>query len=81
MDNSYGLIAVQEANLKILKEVDRICTKYNISYMLDAGTLIGAVRDGGFIAWDDDADIVMTRENYVAFKKVAADELIAGLTF
>ena len=43
MDDSYGLRQVQEANLKILKEIDRICEKYRIDYMLDAGTRCGAL--------------------------------------
>ena len=49
MNNVYGLQAVQEANLKILKEIHRICEKYRISYALDSGTLLGAIRHGGFI--------------------------------
>lgn len=66
---------VQQANLAILKEVDRICRKYKIKYLLDAGTLIGAVRHRGFIPWDDDIDIAMTRDQYEAFKKVVEREL------
>ena len=63
MDLSY-MEKVHEANLKILKEIDRICRKYKIKYALDAGTLIGAVRHKGFIPWDDDADVVFTRGQY-----------------
>ena len=80
MDNSYGLWKVQEANLYMLKEVDRICQKYRINYMLDSGTLLGAIRHGGFIPWDDDADIAMTRSAFEAFKKVAKRELPEDLT-
>ena len=43
MEN-YDLKKVHEANLAILKEIDRICRKYRIKYVLDAGTLLGAVR-------------------------------------
>lgn len=71
----YDLTRVHEANLKILKEIDRICRKYKIRYMLDAGTLLGAVRHQGFIPWDDDADIAFTRSNYNAFMKVVRREL------
>ncbi len=39
-----GLEKVHRANLRLLKEIDRICRKYKISYMLDSGTLLGAVR-------------------------------------
>ena len=66
----YDMSRVHSANLKILKEIDRICRKYKIQYALDAGTLIGAVRHKGFIPWDDDADIVFTRNQFEAFKKV-----------
>lgn len=75
MDNSYGLLEVQKANLYILKEIDRICKKYNLIYMLDAGTLLGAIRHNGFIPWDDDADIAMTRANFDIFKKVVKRDL------
>lgn len=69
------LTRVHQANLQMLKEIDRICRKYRLTYMLDAGTLIGAVRHRGFIPWDDDADVAMTRKNFDAFLKVAPDEL------
>ena len=71
----YDMSRVHSANLKILKEIDRICRKYKIQYALDAGTLIGAVRHKGFIPWDDDADIVFTRNQFEAFKKVVRREL------
>ena len=47
MAAEYDMSRVHEANLKILKEIDRICRKYKIKYALDAGTLIGAVRHKG----------------------------------
>ena len=75
MDNSYGMLALQKANLYILQEIDRICTKYKINYTLDSGTLLGAIRHGGFIPWDDDADIAMTRANFEAFKKIVAADI------
>lgn len=75
----YDLTKVHEANLRILKEIDRICRKYKIKYMLDAGTLLGAVRHQGFIPWDDDADVAFTRKNYEAFLKVVRRELPEGM--
>lgn len=79
MKPPYDMSRVHGANLVILKEIDRICRKYNIKYMLDAGTLIGAVRHNGFIPWDDDADVAFTRPQYDAFMKVVRRELPEGL--
>lgn len=61
------LRAAQQASLEILLEVDRICRKYGIPYMLDSGTLLGAVRHRGFIPWDDDVDVAMTGEAFERF--------------
>ena len=63
------------AELKVLKEIDRICERHAIKYFADWGTLLGAVRHGGFVPWDDDMDICMTRDDYEKFMAVADDEL------
>ena len=81
MAESYDMTKVHGANLKILKEIDRICRKYKIRYALDAGTLIGAVRHKGFIPWDDDADVVLVRSQYEALKKVLQRELPDTMEF
>lgn len=65
----------QKIMLEILIEVDRVCKKHHIDYWLDSGTLLGAVRDGEFIPWDDDLDIAMCMEDYEKFCKVAPKEL------
>lgn len=71
---------VQSVNLRILLEIDRICRKYGIKYLLDSGTLLGAVRHKGFIPWDDDVDIAFMREDFDRFIKLAPDELPEGMT-
>ena len=57
---------------KLLCEIDDICREHGIVYYLHAGSVIGAFRHGGIIPWDDDADIMMTPENYRKFKEAFA---------
>ncbi len=54
--------------LEILINIDKLCRENNINYSLAAGTLMGAFRHEGFIPWDDDADIMMTRAEFEKLK-------------
>ena len=72
---------LQERLLLLLKEIDAICKKHDITYYIDGGSAIGAIRHNGFIPWDDDIDIAMTRENYEKFNKIIDDELPEGRVY
>lgn len=75
MYSTDELKKVQGLQLKIAKEFKRICDKYQISYSLSGGSLLGAIRHSGFIPWDDDFDVEMLRTEYERFLKVAPAEL------
>ncbi len=75
MEKFDYLPKLHNCQLIIAREIKRICDKHNIKYFIIAGTLLGAVRHGGFIPWDDDMDVGMLREDYEKFLKVAKTEL------
>lgn len=64
------LTAIQQKLFEMLKEIDGICRTNDIHYTVSGGTAIGAVRHGGFMPWDDDIDIYMTRDNWEQLKTV-----------
>lgn len=72
---------MQKAELGIMRVIDQFCRKHGISYSLYAGTAIGAVRHHGFIPWDDDIDICMTRAELNRFKKCWEQEPVKGYYF
>lgn len=78
MNKEETLKEVKKAELNILSTVDDFCQKNNIKYSLAYGTLLGAVRHKGFIPWDDDIDIWMTRENYNKFIRVWKQNPVQG---
>lgn len=61
--------------LEILFEFDRICKKHGLKYRLDGGTLLGAIRHSGFVPWDDDLDVNMTRAEYEQARIIMKEEL------
>lgn len=78
--NSFGFVPSEELNkvheilLDLFKEFKRVCSKYDLKYLANGGTLIGAARHNGFIPWDDDMDISMMYDDYVKFLEVAFDD-------
>ena len=60
---------------ELLTFVDNVCAKYDLEYWLDYGTLIGAVRHGGFVPWDDDVDIGMMRKDFEKIYPILEKEL------
>lgn len=71
----FDLRKLQLCELECLKEVDRLCRKHDIQYMLAWGSAIGAIRHKGFIPWDDDIDLLMKLDDYKRFKRVCMEEL------
>ncbi len=67
--------------LDILKEFDAICQKHHIPYWLDSGTLIGAVRHGGFVPWDDDVDVCVLKKDQKRIRQIMQQELGASLKY
>lgn len=66
---------LKKALLYMTAEIDAVCRKYDIKMFLVGGSLLGAIRHGGFIPWDDDVDFGMTREDYEKFISIFDQEL------
>lgn len=64
--------------LDMMDQFDALCREHDIQYFLGGGTLLGAIRHEGFIPWDDDVDLMMTRQNYDKFCSLPAEAFPDG---
>ncbi len=72
---------VWKIQLDLLKQLMEVCQKYNLKIWAGAGTLLGAVRHKGYIPWDDDIDMMMTRSDYDKLVAVAPKEFTGNVFF
>ena len=68
------LVTIHEIFLEMIDDVKRVCDQYNIKWGIAGGCALGAVRHKGFIPWDDDVDLFISREDYLKFVKVYPSE-------
>ena len=66
---------IQKADLKLIKEFDRVCQELGLGYFVCGGTMLGYMRHKGFIPWDDDVDVAMLRADYDRFLSEAPNLL------
>lgn len=78
-NDPFKLRPVWNAILDVYVEYAKICERYGLRYSLAYGNVIGAVRDKGFIPWDDDLDVIMPRDDYERFVEIAQKELPSHL--
>ena len=71
---SKKMKSIWNIQMKMVKKVLTVCKKYNLKIWADGGTLLGTVREHGYIPWDDDVDLVMLREDYNKLLEIAPKE-------
>ena len=81
MNRDEALKKLQATELEILLILRDFCAEHDVLWFLDGGTLLGAVRHGGFIPWDDDVDVGMLRKDYDRFVALAKQDLPDGFSY
>ncbi len=77
-ERARAIEIIQQESLVAMQEVDRVCRELGITYFLVGGSMLGALRHGGFIPWDDDTDVGMLRHDYDRFVREAPALLSEG---
>lgn len=70
----YNLKEAHDLFLEVILEFDKFCRKHDIKYSIADGTLLGALRHGDFVPWDDDADVMVTREEYEKIREAIKED-------
>jgi len=65
---------VRLVQLELLKKFDEFCCENNITYYAFAGTLLGTIRHKGFIPWDNDIDVAVSRTDYQRLQNILRDD-------
>jgi len=73
-EKKLSLEEIHEELLCQLRDIVAICDRHGIEYNMMCGSLLGAVRHKGFIPWDDDIDLLITRENFEKLRKIYPEE-------
>lgn len=81
MQYQEALVRLQKEELELLQLFSDYCEKHHLTWSLGGGSLLGALRHGGFIPWDDDVDVFLEAEDYKRLTTLIKDDPIEGCEF